>query len=131
MRARFSTTATGFRRRDRLADALDQAGGEEIAVEVALEALLDAGPQDLDGDGAALPVLADGDGLVHLGDGGGRDRRAELREMIFELAAKRLFDRAARFRHAERRQAVLQVAEDRPPARVRSHRRGSPETGRA
>ena len=40
------------------------------------------------------------DGLVHLRDRGGGDRRPELDEVILELAAERLLDRAARLRHA-------------------------------
>ena len=49
--------------------------------------------------------------LVHLGDGGGGDRRAELGEVILEPAAERLLDGAARLGHGERRQPVLQVAQ--------------------
>ena len=51
--------------------ALDPFGDPEHEVEIAGEGLLDAGPQDLDRDRLALG----GDGVVHLGDGGGRDRR--------------------------------------------------------
>ena len=46
--------------------------------------------------------------LVHLRDGGGGDGGAELGEMILELAAERFLDGAARLRHGERRQVVLQ-----------------------
>ena len=56
-------------------------------------------------------VAVDGDGLVHLSDGGGRDRRAELGEVVLEPAAERLLDRGPRFALRERRQAVLQGAE--------------------
>ena len=35
----------------------------------------------------------------------------EFDEVVFEFAAERLFDRAPRFRHGERRQLVLQVRE--------------------
>ena len=51
--------------------ALDQAGGEVVAVEVAAELLLDAGAQDLHGHLAPAAVGVDDDRLVHLGDGGG------------------------------------------------------------
>ena len=93
MRASVSTTATGRSRRDGGWQALDLAGGEEVAVEVAAEAPLDAGAQDLHGHVAAHAVV-DHDGLVHLGDGGGGDRRAELGEMVLEPAAERLLDGA-------------------------------------
>ena len=46
---------------------------------------------------------------MHLGDGGGGDRRPELHEVILELSAERLLDRFARFRLRERRQPVLQM----------------------
>ena len=111
-------------------EALDLARGEIVAVEVAAEAALDAGAQDLDGDLAAHAVL-DHDRLVHLRDRGGGDRRPELDEMILELAAERLLDRAARLRHRERRQAVLQLAQ--VPGELRPDHVGaaSPGTGRA
>ena len=89
---------------------LDLARREEIAVEVAAEAPLDARAQDLDGHVAAHTIVDD-DGLVHLGDGGGGDRRPELREVVLEPAAQRFLDRLACFPHGERRQLVLQVAE--------------------
>ena len=88
--------------------ALDQAGGEVVAVEVAAELLLDAGAQDLDGDLAPAPVGVDDGGLVHLRDRGRGDGGPELGEMIFELAAERFLDGAARLGHGERRQVVLQ-----------------------
>ena len=50
--------------------ALDQLGHPVEEVEVALEGLLDAGPQHLDRDVAAVG----GDGEMHLGDRGGGDR---------------------------------------------------------
>ncbi len=70
----------------------DHAGREEIAVEVGAEPLLDAGPQDLDSDVAAVAVPVDGDGLVHLRDRGGGHRRPKTRKVILEFAAERLFD---------------------------------------
>ena len=51
--------------------ALDPFGDPGHEVDVPGEGLLDAGPEDLDRDRLALG----GDGVVHLGDGGGRDRR--------------------------------------------------------
>ena len=53
--ASVSTTATGLSRRDGGMKALDLACGEEVAVEVAPEAALDAGAQDLHRDLAAPP----------------------------------------------------------------------------
>jgi hypothetical protein len=91
-------------------EALDLAGGEEVAGKIAPEALLDAGAQDLDRHLAANAVVDDG-GLVHLGDGSGGHRRTELGEMIFEPATERLLDRLACFTHRKRRQPVLQVPE--------------------
>ena len=91
-------------------EALDLAGGEEVAVEVAAEAPLDAGAQDFHRHVAAHAGV-DRDRLVHLGDGGGRNGRAELGEVILEPAAQRLLDGFACFPHREGRQLVLQVAE--------------------
>ena len=89
-------------------EALDLAGGEVVAVEIAAKAPLDAGAQDLDRDLAA-PVLVDDDRLVHLGDGGGGNRGTELGEMVLEPSAERLLDGAAGLGHGERRQIVLQL----------------------
>ena len=111
-------------------EALDLAGGEEVAVEVAAEALLDAGAQDLHRHVAAHAVV-DHDGLVHLGDGGGRHRRPELGEVVLQPAAERLLDGLARFPHRERRQPVLQVAQVARRAPARSGRRGWRGTARA
>jgi hypothetical protein len=88
--------------------ALDLARGEIVAVEVAAELSLDAGAQDFHRHLAPAAVRVDHHRLVHLGDGGGGDRRPELGEMIFEPPAERLLHGAARFRHGERRQVVLQ-----------------------
>jgi hypothetical protein len=60
---------------------LDLPRREEVAVEIAAEAPLDAGAQDLDCHLTARPTLAH-HGLVHLGDGGGRNRRSEFREVV-------------------------------------------------
>ena len=91
-------------------EALDLAGGEEVAVEVALELLLDAGAQHLHGHVAAHAVV-DRHRLVHLGDGGRRNGRAELGEMILQLAAELLLDGLAGLGHGEGRQPVLKVAQ--------------------
>ena len=93
--------------------ALDQARGEVVAVEVAAELLLDAGAQDLDGDLAPAPVGVDDGSLVHLRDRGGGNGGAELGKVILELAAERFLDGAARLGHGERRQVVLQAAPGR------------------
>ena len=74
-------------------EALDHARGEEIAVEVPLEALLDAGPQHLDGDRLQLAVGPAQLRLVHLGDRGGGDRRPELGVELVDRRAERLLDR--------------------------------------
>ena len=71
------------------------------------------------------------DGLVHLGDGGGGDRRAELGEVILELAAERLLDRRARFRHARTAAAGPAGAPGRGRAPGRSRRRAWRGTVRA
>ena len=92
----------------RRVEALDLARGEEIAVEIVLELLLDAGPQHLDGHVAAHAVV-DHHRLVHLGDGGRGNGRAELGEMILQLAAELLLDGLAGLGHGEGRQPVLQV----------------------
>ena len=73
-------------------EALDLARGEEIAVEVAPEPLLDVWPQDLHRHLAAHAIV-DHDGLVHLRDRRRRNRRSELDEMIFQPAAERVLDR--------------------------------------
>ena len=110
--------------------ALDLARGEVVAVEIAAEAPLHAGPQDLHGD-LAPPLIVLHHRLVHLRDRGRGDRRSELGEMIVELAAERLLDRAARGSHRERRQVVLQLRKVLGELRRRSRRAASPETGRA
>ncbi len=87
---------------------LDHAGGEEVAVEVLLEALLDVGPEHLDGHRPQPTAgLADG-GLMHLRDGGGRYRRTEFGEELFDGGVQRLLDGLPRLGLRERGQAVLQ-----------------------
>ena len=109
--ASVSTTAIGRSRRERRMEALDHAGGEEVAVEIAVEALLDAGAQHLDGDRLQRAVRHPHLGLVHLGDRGGGDRRSELGEQRIDGRAERLLDRLPRFALREGRQAVLQRGE--------------------
>ena len=57
------------------AEALHQARGEAEALEIGSEALLDAGPQNLHGDSAAVWCHR----LVHLRHRGGGNRCAEVR----------------------------------------------------
>ncbi len=90
--------------------ALDLPRREEVAVEIAAEALLDTGTQHLDGHGTRHAIV-DRDRLVHLGDGSSRYRRAELGEVILHPAAERRLHRAARLLHGKRRQLVLQMAQ--------------------
>ena len=87
--------------------ALDQLGGEEIGIEVLVEALLDAGPEHLDGDRLEPAVALAHGGLVHLGDRGRGDGRPELGEDRVERRLERLFHRIARLGLGERRQPVL------------------------
>ena len=72
--ASVSTASTGRRRLGRRAHALDQARGEEEIGEIAGEALLDAGTQDLHRHIAAFVRP----GAMHLRDRGGGNRRAEF-----------------------------------------------------
>ena len=87
---------------------LDLAGREGVAVEITLEALLDMGPEDLDRHGPAAAVGVDHFGLVDLSDRGGRNRRPERDEVVFELATQFALDRGTRLGHREWRQPILQ-----------------------
>ena len=111
--------------------ALDLARGEVVAVEVAAEAASRCRGEGSSRRRRAAPLPSIDDGLVHLGDGGGGDRRPELDEMILELAAERLLDRLARFRHARTAAAGPAGAPGRVQALGRSRRRASQGTGRA
>ena len=91
-------------------ESLDHTRREVVAVEVAVEALLDIGAQDFDGDGL-LDAVVEHVGLVNLCDRRRRDGRTEFDEMIFELTAERAFYRLARFRHREGLGLILKVAE--------------------
>ena len=62
-------------------EAFDLPGGEAVAVKVAAKALFNAWAQDLDGD-VATALAIEHHRLVHLGDRGCRDGRAELGKMI-------------------------------------------------
>ena len=92
-------------------EALDHARGEEIGVEVLVEALLDAGPQHLDRHrlqrAARLPDLR----LVHLRDRGGGHRRAELGEERVDRRLQCLLHRGPRLGLREGRQPVLERGE--------------------
>ena len=72
---------------------LDHARGEEIAVQIAAEALLDAGAEHLDGDRLERAVGLAYARFMHLRDGGGGDRRPELDEELVDGGAKGLLDR--------------------------------------
>ena len=75
--------------------------------EIAMEAVADAGPEDLDRDlGAVLQP-----GAMDLRDRGGRDRLAELGEDRLDRPVRRRLDRGARLRHREGRHPVLQGRE--------------------
>ncbi len=91
--------------------ALDHAGGEEIAVEVALEALLDAGPEHLHRHRLERPVELAHLRLVHLGDRGGCDRRAELGVKRVDGASQRILDRLPRLGLREGWEAILKRGE--------------------
>ena len=67
-------------------EALDHARGEEIAVEIPLEALLDAGPEHLDGDGLQDTIRHPHLGLVHLGDRGCGNGRSEFGVELIDRA---------------------------------------------
>ena len=109
--ARVSTTAMGRKRREGGMEALDHARGEEIAVEVLLEALLDAGAQHLDCNRLERAIRHPHLGLMHLRDRGRRHRRAELGVERVDGRAQRLLDRGARLALRERRQPVLKRGE--------------------
>ncbi len=92
-------------------EALDHPGREEIAVEVPLEALLDAGSEHLDRDRLERAVGPAHFRLMHLSDRGGGDRRPELGVKRVDRRAQRLLDRGACLALREGRQAVLEGGE--------------------
>ena len=92
--------------------ALDQPGGGIEGLEVAPEAAADVGPQDLDGDGAALAVGTGDLGAMDLGDGGGGDRRRERCEQFIDRLAERGRDHGAGLGIRKRRDLVAEPAED-------------------
>ena len=71
--------------------ALGEAGGEEHVGEIAGEAVLDAGPQDLHGH-IALAMLIAHPGLVDLRDGGGGQRFGQLDEGLMQRAPESRLD---------------------------------------
>ena len=104
--AKARTESTGFRRRIARLGALDQLGHPVEEVEVALEGELDARPQHLDRDLAAVG----GDGEMHLGDRGGGDRRVvEAGEQRVDRLAELGLDDAPGLGAGESRQMVLQL----------------------
>ncbi len=77
------------------------------SAQIAMKAMLDAGPQHFDGDGL-WPVHGRDFGAMHLRDRGGGDRRTERRKNRADRLAERLGDRRFRLRLRERRHLVLQ-----------------------
>ncbi len=76
-------------------------------VEIALQAPLDAGPQDFDGNDTPL-ICFNHLGLVHLRDRGRAYGRAERRKGFAQRHAERSFDRSLGFGLRKRRHLVLQ-----------------------
>src|SRR3979490_763038 len=92
--------------------ALDHAGGEEIAVEVALEALLDARSEHLYRHRLERPVELAHLRLMHLGDRGGSDRGAKLHVKRVDGASQRLLDRLPRLGLRKGRETILKRREN-------------------
>ena len=92
-------------------EALDLPGGEEVAVEVAAEALLDAGAQDLDRRRRARTPLSIATALCTWAMEAAATGGPELGEVILHPAAQRFRHGAARLLHGKGRQLVLQVAQ--------------------
>ncbi len=86
------------------------AGHEVECRKVDLEAPFDTGPQHLDGD-RAPPRRRFDFGAMHLGDGGGRDWRAERDEHVGELFVQRRRDGIFRLSLRKRQHPVLQAFE--------------------
>ena len=107
--------------------ALGGARREVERVEIALEAPLDAGPQHLHGDRAAVGDL----GAVHLRDRGGRDRGAERREDVAQRLGRARSRPRPRPRPAETAPSGPAGFPDRARARRRPRRGASRGTGRA
>src|SRR5215813_3962108 len=89
-------------------EALDHARGEEIGVEVLVEALLDARTENLHGDRLRPDVTLTYRGLMHLGDRGGGDRWTEFGEDFADRRFKRVLHRILRLLLRERRETILQ-----------------------
>ena len=109
--ASVSTTASGRKTARGRMEALDHARGEEIRVEVLVEALLDAGAQHLDGDWLQRAVWLAHRGLMHLRDRGCGHRRAELGKQRVDGRFERIFDGLSRLVLREGRQAILERGE--------------------
>ena len=81
-------------------------GGEGESGEIGVEAPLDAGPQDFDGDGARL-CRGRNRRPMHLRDRGGGDRRAETRINRADRPVERSRDHRFGFGLRERRHLIL------------------------
>ena len=77
-------------------EGLDHARGEDVAVEVLREALLDAGAQHLDCDRLERAIRHPHLGFMHLRDRGRRHRGADIGVERVDGRAQRLLDRGAR-----------------------------------
>ena len=108
--------------------ALDQLGHPVEEVEIAREGRLDAGPQDLDRDGAAVGR----GGEVDLRDRGGGDRRVvEARVQRLDRLAELELDGAPRQLAGKRPADGPAAARDRPRPPRSGDRRASTAPGRA
>ena len=91
-------------------EALGRAGGEEHVGEIAGEAPLDAGPQQLDRN-VALALARSHPGAMHLRDRSGGDRVAEFDEHGLDFCPEGRLDARRRDGALRRRHAVLQLFE--------------------
>jgi hypothetical protein len=89
-------------------EALDQTRGEEIGIEVLLEALLDPGSQHLDRHRLRCAVGGNHLGLMHLRDRGRGNGRTELGINRLDGTTERILDRRSCLRLRKGRQAVLE-----------------------
>ena len=92
-------------------EALDHARGEEIRVEVLVEALLDAGAQHLHRHWLERAVRLAHRRFMHLRDRGRRHGRAELGKQRVDRRLERVLDGLARLVLRKRRQAILERGE--------------------
>ncbi len=106
-----------------------QARAGIIALDIGHEALGDAGPQDLDRNRAARAIGRHQLGLMHLGDGGGGNRRGEFGQ-LGRLGAERLAQNGGHQGRIERLHLVLQAREIGRDLGARRCRAASPGSGR-